>query len=75
MQRKITTWLVPILASAALLGTTTGCKEWLVGSHLTAFGAGWLARDLTMPMTTETLCYRNGELIDCAEALPNQPGE
>ncbi len=67
MQRRITTWLVTTLAAVALLGTTTGCAEWLLGSHMVSFGAGWIARDFTMPTTTETLCYRNGVLIDCSE--------
>jgi len=67
MQRRITTWLVTTLAAVALLGTTTGCTEWLIGSHWVSFGAGWIARDITMPTTTETLCYRNGVLIDCSE--------
>lgn len=75
MQRRITTWLVATLAAVALLGTTTGCREWLVGSHLATFGAGWLLRDLTMPTTTETFCYRNGELVDCSEVQPSEPGE
>ncbi len=69
MQRRITTWLVAALAAVALLGTT-GCTGWLVGSRLATFGAGWLLRDLTVPTTTETTCYRNGELIDCSEVLP-----
>jgi len=46
---------------------TTGCEQWLFGSHLAAFGAGWSLRDLTMPTTTETFCYRNGEPVDCPE--------
>ena len=70
MQRRITTLFVATLAAVALLGTTTGCTKWLVGSHLATFGAGWLALDLTMPTTTETLCYQNGELVDCPEVLP-----
>lgn len=73
MHRKITTWLVATLAVIALLGTTTGCTRWLVGSHLASFGAGWLLRDLTMPTTTETLCYQNGELVDCSEVQPSGP--
>ncbi len=73
--RRITTCLVATLMAVALLGTTTGCREWLVGSHLASFGAGWLIRDLTIPTTTETLCYQNGELIDCSEVLPGEPGE
>jgi hypothetical protein len=70
MQRRITTCLIAVLTAVVLLGTTTGCKEWLVGSHVATFGAGWLLRDLTMPTTTETLCYQNGELIDCSEVQP-----
>lgn len=74
MQRRVTTCLVATLMAVALLGTTTGCKEWLLGSHLASFGAGWALRDLTMPTTTETLCYRSGVLIDCAD-LPADLGE
>ncbi len=70
MRRGLKTWLVATVAAVTLLGATTGCTEWLVGSHLASFGAGWLLRDLTMFTTTETLCYRNGELIDCAEVQP-----
>ena len=70
MQHRITKWLVVTLATVVLLSTTTGCTKWLIGSYLTTFGAGWLARDLTMPTTTETLCYQNGELVDCSEVLP-----
>ncbi len=67
MKRRITTKLVATLVAAALLGTTTGCNPLLLGSHWAAFGAGWLARDVTMPTTSETTCYSNGELIDCSE--------
>lgn len=70
MQRRITTCLIAALTAYVLLGTTTGCKKWMVGSHVATFGVGWLLSDLTMPTTTETLCYRNGELIDCSEMLP-----
>jgi len=67
MKRRITTWLIVVLASAAMLGPTMGCTEWLLASSAVSFGTGWLLRDLTMPTITETLCYRNGELVDCAE--------
>lgn len=67
MQRRVATWLMATLLVVALLGMTTGCEQWLFGSHLAAFGAGWSLRDLTMPTTTETFCYRNGEPIDCPE--------
>jgi hypothetical protein len=67
MQRRVATWLMATLLVIALLGTTTGCEQWLIGSHLAAFGAGWALRDLTMPTTTETSCYRNGEPVDCSE--------
>ena len=70
MQRRITKWFVAILAAVALFGTTTGCEEWLTGSHLASLSVGWLARELTMPTMTETLCYQNGEPIDCSEVQP-----
>ncbi len=66
MHRRITAWLVTTLAAGVLLGST-GCNEMLPGSHMASFSAGWLVRGLTMPATTETLCYRNGELVDCSE--------
>jgi hypothetical protein len=75
MQRRITTWLAATLAAVALLGATTGCNEWLVGTHAASFGAGWLLRDVTMPATTETVCYQNGELVDCSEIPLAQTGE
>ena len=68
MQRRTTAWLVTILVAVVLAGTTTGCTDWLLGSNVASFGAGWLLRHTTMPTTTETLCYRNGEPIDCSEA-------
>ncbi len=67
MQRRITTRLIAALTAFVLLGTATGCEEWPLGSHLVTFGAGWLLRDCTMTTTTETVCYRNGEPIDCSE--------
>jgi hypothetical protein len=70
MRRKIWISGITILATALLVLTSTGCKERLWLSNAVSFGAGWLLRDITMPTTTETLCYRNGEPIDCSEVLP-----
>ena len=67
MRRKI--WIIGIalLAPAMLLITSTGCTERLLLSNVVPLTAGWLLHDYTAPTTTETTCYRNGELIDCSE--------
>jgi hypothetical protein len=73
MKHGIGVRLTASLVAAVLLGASTGCTQWLVVSNLVSLGSGWLLRDLTMTTTTDTLCYRNGALVDCSE-LPIQSG-
>jgi hypothetical protein len=73
MKHGIGVRLTVCLVAAVLLGASTGCTPWLVVSNLVSLGSGWLLRDLTLTTATETQCYRNGVLVDCAE-LPVQSG-
>ncbi len=53
-------------AMLALL-MTGGCARELVATYAATFGAGWILGSQTAPTTSQTQCFRNGELIDCAE--------
>ena len=55
------------LVAAGLLVSSTGCVYEMLMSHLSSFTAGWVLREVTMPTTTETQCFRNGVEIDCSE--------
>lgn len=55
------------LIAAGLLATSTGCVYELLMSHVSAFTAGWVLREATIPTTTETQCFRNGVEIDCSQ--------
>ena len=55
------------LLAAGLLTGSWGCNERFWASNVTSFSLGWVLRDLTMPIVTETVCYRNGVEIDCSE--------
>jgi len=70
MRRKIWMTGLACLAAVMLLTTSAGCNERFWLSNVASFSTGWLLRDSTMPTTTETLCYRNGELVDCSEVQP-----
>jgi hypothetical protein len=73
MKHGIVIRLTASLFASVLLGASTGCTPWLAVSNLVSLGSGWLLRDLTMTTATDTLCYRNGALVDCSE-LPIQSG-
>jgi len=60
--------LVPFVL-LLVLTLTGGCVECLVAPSVGLFGAGWLVGRLTTPTTTDTICYRNGEPIDCNDVL------
>ena len=67
MRRNITRWVV-VLAIAVVIGGAAGCLPSLSPTDLPAFLAGWVARGLVVQTGGDGLtCYRNGELIDCAE--------
>jgi hypothetical protein len=74
MTRRTSTKIATLLVTVILLTGATGCVELWVASNTTSFVAGWLARGL-VDATSGTTCYRNGELIDCAELPADvQPG-
>ena len=56
-----------LLVAFTLLATGTGCDRTFRLANLASFSAGWLVGQLTTPITIDTVCYRNGELIDCSE--------
>ena len=70
MKSRVKTWIVVALVTVAVIGPAMGCTQWLLATGAASFGAGWFLRDLTMPTTTETVCYRNDELVDCSEMEP-----
>ena len=77
---KRVNWGRRALLLVVMLVPTAGCDPALIGTsfaalaagplaltNAAAFAAGWLARDVTFPTTTNTQCYRNGEAVDCGE--------
>jgi hypothetical protein len=66
MTRTTGSKIATVLLTAILLTGVTGCGEWWLVSNVTSFVAGWLTRGLISPANGIT-CYRNGELIDCAD--------
>lgn len=70
MKRNLGFRVAVVLLFGVLLGTSTGCFEWLAVSNAVSFGAGWLLRDVTIPTTVQRECYQNGVLVDCA-TLPD----
>lgn len=57
-----------LLAAGLVAGTQTGCED----GGLWAIWGATQVRDFISPhlrdmFTTETVCYRNGEPIDCSE--------
>jgi hypothetical protein len=63
-----------VLLAVLLVAASAGCTEWLAASHLASFGAGWVLRGMSMPVTVERECYLNGTLVDCA-TLPDDLGQ
>lgn len=63
MTKRSTRFLMAAFLGALLTGVA-GC-EWLIGSHLASFGAGYALGAASVG--TQTTCYQNGELINCAE--------
>lgn len=59
--------LLGVVAAAALVACLVGCRPTTLASNALAFTAGWLTGSLTVPTTTDTICFRNGVQIDCAE--------
>lgn len=63
MRTKMRWMAWPVLAALTLGLTGCGQRELLTAI---SFGTGWLVRGLT-GMNVETLCYRNGVLVDCSQ--------
>ena len=59
--------ILVLIVGLMLLVCGTGCDRVARLINVASFSAGWLVGQLTVPTTTETVCYRNGELIDCSE--------
>ena len=67
MRRNITRWVV-VLVIAVVIGGAAGCLPSLSPTDLPAFLTGWFLRGFVAQSGSDGLtCYRNGELIDCAE--------
>jgi hypothetical protein len=67
---KTATRIICFLLSAVVLVVSAGCVETIVAGSAASFGLGWLVGRLTTPTVTETQCYLNGELVDCAASAP-----
>ncbi len=67
MKRGYMVKLGMVLLIAGLLATSTGCNRLLVGTNIGSIITGVVLGNVWTANTTESLCYRNGELIDCAE--------
>jgi hypothetical protein len=74
MKRGFGLRVAVLVLVGVLLGTNTGCLEWLAVTNVVSFSAGWLLRDLTIPTTVQRECYQNGVLVDCA-TLPDNLGQ
>lgn len=58
--------MVVVMMAGLLLVSGTGCDPC---SYTAGFAGGWLAATGNVFGTTEVVCYRNGELVDCG-SLP-----
>lgn len=56
-----------LIGALTLLASGAGCNRVSRLMSVASFSAGWLVGHLTAPSTTDTVCYRNGELLDCSE--------
>ena len=54
-----------ISLAALWLLVSAGCSSTWWASHALSAGVGWLIGAATGPVTVETICFRNGEPIDC----------
>ena len=61
-------WLAVLFAVLTTV-TIAGCVTEMALAGLGTFGLGFAWGRATTPTVTETLCYLNGELVDCA-SLP-----
>ena len=62
--RRLVRMAIP-LAGLWLL-VSTGCSSTWWASHALSAGVGWLIGAATGPVTVETICFRNGEQVDCS---------
>ena len=56
-----------VFMTLGLLVGTAGCITTALAASAASLGAGWVLGAMTVPKTTEYMCYRNGVQIDCSE--------